>query len=99
MPSHPEPVANLINRQGAYAEYIVAPHRNLLRKPAHLSWVEAASIPEVFLTAFQALVVLAEVKKGDDVLVHAGASGVGLAAIQLARLYGAYVLSPLLLSS
>lgn len=39
--------------------------------------------------AFQALVVLAEVKKGDDVLVHAGASGVGIAAIQLARFYGA----------
>ncbi|CDO72169.1 hypothetical protein BN946_scf184970.g21 [Trametes cinnabarina] len=74
---------------GAYAEYIVAPDRNLIKKPAHLSWVEAASIPEVFLTAFQALVVLAEVKKGDNVLVHAGASGVGIAAIQLARLYGA----------
>ena len=39
--------------------------------------------------AFQALVVLAEVKKGDDVLVHAAASGVGIAAIQLARFYGA----------
>ncbi|KAI8986272.1 quinone oxidoreductase [Trametes punicea] len=74
---------------GAYAEYIVAPHRNLIRKPAYLSWVEAASIPEVFLTAFQALVVLAEVREGDNVLVHAGASGVGIAAIQLARLYGA----------
>ncbi|KAI0351397.1 quinone oxidoreductase [Trametes cingulata] len=74
---------------GAYAEYVVAPHKNLIRKPAHLSWIEAASIPEVFLTAFQALVVIAEVKEGDDVLVHAGASGVGIAAIQLARLYGA----------
>ncbi|RDX46586.1 quinone oxidoreductase [Lentinus brumalis] len=74
---------------GAYAEYILAPHRNLIKKPAHLSWVEAASLPEVFLTAFQALVVLAEVKEGDDVLVHAGASGVGIAAIQLARFYGA----------
>ncbi|OSD02369.1 quinone oxidoreductase [Trametes coccinea BRFM310] len=78
---------------GAYAEYIVAPHRNLIKKPAHLSWVEAASIPEVFLTAFQALVVLAEVKKGDNVLVHAGASGVGIAAIQLARLYGAHTVT------
>ncbi|KAI0762024.1 quinone oxidoreductase [Trametes elegans] len=74
---------------GAYAEYILAPHRNVIKKPSHLSWIEAASIPEVFLTAFQALVVLAEVKEGDNVLVHAGASGVGLAAIQLARLYGA----------
>ncbi|KAI1786870.1 quinone oxidoreductase [Ganoderma leucocontextum] len=74
---------------GAYAEYIVAPCGNLIKKPANLSWAEAASIPEVMLTAFQALVVLAEVKEGDDVLVHAGASGVGIAAIQLARLYGA----------
>ncbi|TFK93295.1 quinone oxidoreductase [Polyporus arcularius HHB13444] len=74
---------------GAYAEYILAPHRNLIKKPAHLSWIEAASLPEVFLTALQALVVLAEVKEGDDVLVHAGASGVGIAAIQLARFYGA----------
>lgn len=74
---------------GAYAEYIVAWEANLLTKSAGLSWEEAASIPENFLTAFQALVVIAEVKKGDDVLIHAGASGVGVAAIQLARLYGA----------
>ncbi|EJF60976.1 quinone oxidoreductase [Dichomitus squalens LYAD-421 SS1] len=80
---------NPYTTQGAYAEYIIAPRGNIIRKPAHLSWAEAASIPEVFLTAFQALVVLAEVKKGDDVLIHAGASGVGIAAIQLARLYGA----------
>ncbi|PIL35168.1 hypothetical protein GSI_02957 [Ganoderma sinense ZZ0214-1] len=74
---------------GAYAEYIIAPRGNLVKKPARLSWAEAASIPEVVLTAFQALVVLAEIKQGDNVLVHAGASGVGIAAIQLARLYGA----------
>ena len=75
-----------------------------------MTWVEAASIPEVFLTgkmkccdlricsdlnpdirhsAFQALVVIGQVKKDDNVLVHAGASGVGLAAVQLARAYGA----------
>jgi NADPH:quinone reductase-like Zn-dependent oxidoreductase len=71
-----------------------------------LSWVEAASIPEVFITgerdemllgalnsdicqlAFQTLVVVGQVKKDDNVLVHAGASGVGLAAIQIARTYG-----------
>lgn len=41
--------------------------------------------------AYQALIVIAQMKKGDDVLIHAGASGVGIAAIQLARLYGAYV--------
>ncbi|KAI0060374.1 quinone oxidoreductase [Artomyces pyxidatus] len=75
---------------GAYAEYIVVPQTNILRKPKHLSWVQAASIPENFITAFQAVVLVAEIKKGDDVLVHAGASGVGLAAIQLARFFGAH---------
>lgn len=74
---------------GAYAEYIAIPATHILPKPNHLSWVEAASIPENFLTAFQALVLVAELEKGDNVLVHAGASGVGVAAIQLARMYDA----------
>jgi len=74
---------------GAYAEFIVSPQENILRKPAYLSWVEAASIMENFLTAFQALVLCGEVKKDDNVLVHAGASGVGIAIIQLACVYGA----------
>jgi len=74
---------------GAYAEYILVPHRNVFKKPAHLSWVEAASIPENYLTAFQALILYGALQKNENVLVHAGASGVGIAAIQLARLYGA----------
>ncbi|KAJ8475027.1 hypothetical protein ONZ45_g15753 [Pleurotus djamor] len=74
---------------GAYAEFIVVPHTHILRKPPQLSWAEAASIPECFLTAYQALVVYGEVQANENVLVHAGASGVGLAAIQLARYYGA----------
>jgi len=74
---------------GAYAEYITVPETHVIRKPTHLSWVDAASIPENWLTAFQALVVIGQVKAQDDVLVHAGASGVGVAASQLARLYGA----------
>jgi len=74
---------------GAYAEFIAVSQTHIIKKPAHLSWVEAASIPEVFLTAFQALVVIGCVKRDDNVLVHAGASGVGVAAIQLARIYGA----------
>ncbi|TFK39084.1 hypothetical protein BDQ12DRAFT_650794 [Crucibulum laeve] len=74
---------------GAYAEYIVVARTHIIKKPNHLSWTQAASIPEVFLTAFQALVVVGQVKKDDNVLVHAGASGVGIAAIQLARIYGA----------
>ncbi|KAJ7676543.1 hypothetical protein DFH06DRAFT_1317176 [Mycena polygramma] len=74
---------------GAYAEYIVVPQTHVVPKPARLSWVEAASILECFLTAFQAMIVYGEVKPNDNVLVHAGASGVGIAAIQLARFSGA----------
>jgi NADPH:quinone reductase-like Zn-dependent oxidoreductase len=60
-----------------------------MRKPAHLSWAEAGGVPEAFLTAYQILFFVAEMKEGDHVLVHAGASGVGIAAIQLARYFGA----------
>ncbi|KAF6755758.1 hypothetical protein DFP72DRAFT_1118328 [Ephemerocybe angulata] len=74
---------------GAYAEYINVPETHITKKPEYLTWAQAASIPENFLTAFQALVVIGQVKQGDNVLVHAGASGVGVAAIQLARAYGA----------
>jgi len=74
---------------GAYAEFINCEEGLLMKKPSHLSWVEAASIPENYLTAYQALVKYGEIKKGDHVLVHAGASGVGIAAIQMARLSGA----------
>jgi len=78
---------------GAYAEYIVVPYTHIISKPTYLSWAEAASILENFLTAFQALVIYGEVKKGENVLVHAGASGVGVAAIQLARVYGAHTVT------
>ncbi|KAF9241081.1 quinone oxidoreductase putative [Melanogaster broomeanus] len=74
---------------GAYAEYIASDQGLLIKKPVHLSWVEAASIPENYVTAYQALVKYGEVKKDDHVLVHAGASGVGIAAIQIARATGA----------
>lgn len=74
---------------GAYAEYIASSQDLLIRKPTHLSWVEAASVPENFITAFQALVKCGELKQNDDVLIHAGASGVGVAAIQIARVFGA----------
>jgi len=78
---------------GAYAEYIAVQQTHIIAKPRYLTWVEAASIPEVFLTAFQALVVIGQFKKGENVLIHAGASGVGLAAIQLARAYGAHTIT------
>ncbi|KAF7328085.1 PKS-ER domain-containing protein [Mycena kentingensis (nom. inval.)] len=72
---------------GAYAECIVVPQTHVVAKPSALSWAEAASLPECYLTAFQAVVMYGEIQPGDDVLVHAGASGVGIAAIQLAQLY------------
>ncbi|KDQ16079.1 hypothetical protein BOTBODRAFT_31154 [Botryobasidium botryosum FD-172 SS1] len=74
---------------GAYAEFIVVPAGMVMPKPENLSWVEAAGVPENWLTAFQALILIAELQKGQDVLIHAGASGVGVAANQLARFYSA----------
>lgn len=74
---------------GAYAEYVRVPAAMLLHKCPAMSWEQAATIPEAFLTAFQALKVLGTLREGEDVLVHAGASGVGIAAIQLARTFGA----------
>ncbi|EST09760.1 Alcohol dehydrogenase GroES-like protein [Kalmanozyma brasiliensis GHG001] len=74
---------------GAYAEYIKVPARMILEKPSELDWIQAAAIPENYLTAFQALRTISGLQPGENVLIHAGASGVGLAAIQLARAFGA----------
>ena len=74
---------------GAQAEWVVIHREMALRVPAGMSFEGCAAIPEVFLTAFQALVWLGEIKKGEKVLIHAGASGVGTAAIQLTGLMGA----------
>lgn len=78
-----------LDQGGAYAEYISTRHTNIIKKPSHLSWTEAASIPEVFITAFQALFFIGDLKQDGSVLVHAGASGVGMAVIQIARTCGA----------
>lgn len=72
---------------GAYAEYVVVDVRHIMPIPANCSVEQAAGIAEVFLTAFQSLCWLGQLKSKQNVLVHAGASGVGLAAIQLARLH------------
>ncbi|GAA6049063.1 putative quinone oxidoreductase (putative) [Rhodotorula toruloides] len=83
-----EPVFGLATG-GAYAEYISVPAGMCTRKPDHVSWEQAAAVPENWLTAWQALFVISEMKEGSKVLIHAGASGVGLAAIQLAKAFGA----------
>lgn len=74
---------------GGYAEFVCVPAVCCMPIPEHLSYDDAAAIPEVWLTAFQLLHKIAKVQAGEIVLIHAGASGVGTAAIQLCRLAGA----------
>ena len=78
-------------RIGAFAEFIAIDQRSLAIKPKGLTMEEAASIPLVGLTAWQALVEKANLKKGQKVLIHAGSGGVGTLAIQLAKHLGAIV--------
>jgi tumor protein p53-inducible protein 3 len=74
---------------GGYAELAAVDHGSAMHVPAVLSDAEAAAVPEVFLTAFVNLFMLAVVKAGESVLIHGGGSGVGTAAIQLLREAGA----------
>jgi len=74
---------------GGYAEYAAIHSDMVFQIPDYLSFVEAAAIPEVFMTAYDALFAQLNFQKGEAILVHAGASGVGTAAIQLAKLFGA----------
>lgn len=74
---------------GGYAQLVTVAEDRLLRLPTNLSFTKAAAIPEAWLTAYQALHWIAQLKAGETVLIHAGASGVGSAAIQLVRLAGA----------
>jgi NADPH:quinone reductase len=76
---------------GTYAEYVTVHESTLARIPDALTWHEAAAIPEAFMTAYDALVTQARLVAGEQVLVHAVASGVGLAAVQVARAWGAQV--------
>lgn len=70
---------------GAQAQYLAMQERLLAEVPANLDWGEAASIPEAFITAHDALWKQADLRPGETVLIHAVGSGVGLAAVQLAR--------------
>jgi len=76
---------------GGYAEQINVPHQMLMPIPNNWSYQQAAAIPEVFFTAFVNLFMEAGLQKGETVLIHGGASGVGTAAIQLAREAGCRV--------
>jgi len=78
---------------GGCAEFVRAPEVNCLPYPENLTWEEAASIPLVFQTAWHMLVTRAELKPGEDVLVLGAGSGVGSAAIQVAKFFGARILA------
>lgn len=77
----------------SYAEYAAAPADQIALKPENISHAEAAAATQSPLTAWQALVDTGHVKKGDRVLVHGGAGGVGNYAIQIARHIGCYVIT------
>ena len=81
------------NAQGGYAEAIVIPRVNVAPYPGELPWVEAAAAILPFLTAWQMVVDKGQVGPGTTVLVQGGGSGVGVAAIQIAKLHGAQVIT------
>jgi len=78
---------------GGYAELVAVPRKNVLAKPERMDFVQAASVPLVFLTAYHMLVTKAKVQAGETVLVLGAGSGVGIAAIQVAKAYGANVVT------
>jgi NADPH:quinone reductase-like Zn-dependent oxidoreductase len=81
-----------LTRFGGYAEAVAVPATQVFAMPAGMSFEEAAAIPVNYLTAVLMLRLLANVREGDRVLVHAAAGGVGVAAIQLCRIAGAEVI-------
>ncbi|MGW5724323.1 NADP-dependent oxidoreductase [Amycolatopsis sp. NPDC003865] len=85
MPWFPRPA-------NAYAEYVTAPSRHFVRKPAGLSFAEAAALPLAGLTAWQGLVDVANVQEGQRVFIDAAAGGVGHLAVQIAKARGAHVI-------
>jgi putative PIG3 family NAD(P)H quinone oxidoreductase len=74
---------------GGNAEYLVTDAQSVVRVPEKLSWTDAAAVPEAFITAHDAMIVQAGLRADEHVLIHAVGSGVGLAAVQLARAWRA----------
>jgi NADPH:quinone reductase-like Zn-dependent oxidoreductase len=81
-----------VGRDGAYAEYAVAPAADVVAKPTSVDHIHAAAIPHVILTAWQALIEVANLSEGQTILIHGAAGGVGHVAVQLAKLRGAKVI-------
>jgi NADPH:quinone reductase-like Zn-dependent oxidoreductase len=82
-----------LKSKGGYAEFVKVPARNVLPKPKSLSFEESASYPLTFLTVWNALVRKGGLKPHSRVLIWAGSSGVGVAGIQVAKLFGAFVIA------
>jgi NADPH:quinone reductase-like Zn-dependent oxidoreductase len=80
-------------RGGAYAEYVAVPAELVVPKPPRLSFAQAAAVPLVALTAYQALFVDGQLAAGQRILIHGGSGGVGHMAVQLAKHAGARVLA------
>jgi len=78
---------------GAYSQYAVAPVVRVANKPKRLSWEEAGALPVVSETAYRALVEVAKLQRGQRILIHGGAGGVGSAGVQIAKALGAYVIA------
>src|SRR5262249_56475459 len=78
---------------GGYAEYCPVHETNALPAPASLSLVEAAAIPETFFTVWHNVFERGKLKSGETLLVHGGSSGIGTTAIQLAKAFGARVIT------
>jgi NADPH:quinone reductase-like Zn-dependent oxidoreductase len=81
------------HRNGTQAEYIAVPAENVIALPERLSFEQGAAFPLVFLTAWHMLIRRAGLRPGEHVLIHAGGSGIGTASIQIAKLYGARVIT------
>ncbi len=82
-----------LRSKGGYAEYISVPERNVLKKPKNLSFEEAASFPLTFLTSWNALVDKGNIDGSKRVFIWAGSSGVGVAAVQIAKSFNAFVIT------
>ena len=80
-------------RDGGYAELVASPAANVIALPDSIGFEAAAAFPLVYLTAWRMLVARAALRAGEDVLVWAAGSGVGMAAVQIARLHGARVIA------
>jgi acyl transferase domain-containing protein/NADPH:quinone reductase-like Zn-dependent oxidoreductase/thioesterase domain-containing protein/NAD(P)-dependent dehydrogenase (short-subunit alcohol dehydrogenase family)/acyl carrier protein len=76
---------------GCFASHVTVPEEYVVYKPARISFAEAATIPVAFMTAWYALHHLGKIERGERILIHAAAGGVGLAAIQIAKLAGAEI--------